>query len=128
MRFADISLASLILLTAVGAPAQAQTAAEKADIRCILALSVAGRDPKNTASAQRGGFYFLGRLAARGQTARMGPTLIAEAKAMNSPALVDPELKRCAAELNARGAELGAAMQELQKAGEAMRAPPPLAK
>ena len=128
MRFAFTSLAFATLLTAISAPAQAQTAAEKADIRCILALSVAGRDPKNTASAQTGGFHFLGRLSARGQTARMGPLLISEAKAMNSPALIEIELKRCAAELNARGAQLGAAMQELQKAGEAMRPAPPLSK
>ena len=128
MRLATLSLASAALLTAISTPAQAQTAVEKADLRCILALSVAGRDPKNTASAQTGGFHFLGRLSARGQTARMGPLLISEAKAMNSPALIEVELKRCAAELNARGAELGTAMQELQKAGEAMRPVPPLPK
>lgn len=118
------AVAATVALTAVAAPAAAQTAGDKNDARCVLVLAVASREPKNAAAASQGSFYFLGRLAAHGMSGRMGPIMIAESKTITSPAQVQAELTRCSGELNARNTELRTAMGQLQQAGQAAAAKP----
>lgn len=123
MRTALIAMSGAIVLTGMVVPAAAQTAADKADARCLLVISVAAQDPKNKESAGRGTFYFLGRLAARGVSSRLGPILVAEAKTITAAAQVQAELQRCGAELNARNNELRTALTQVQKAAAAARPP-----
>lgn len=122
MRDMLSALIAAATLTTAAAPAAAQTATDKGDARCILVLTLASRDPKNAAAAGQGTFFFMGRLTAHGQSAKLGPIIIAESRTITSPAQVQTELGRCGAELNARNAELRAAMGELQKAGQAAAA------
>ena len=120
MRRALIALAAL----SVALPAAAQTPADKADARCILVLNLAGaqaqQNPQQRERASQGVYYYTGRLNARG--VRMGPLLIAEAKAITTPQQAQAELTRCGNELTARSADLRNALVELQAAGRAQAA------
>jgi hypothetical protein len=122
MRAILSGLIAAATLATAAAPAAAQTAADKGDARCILVLALASREPKNATAAGQGTFFFLGRMAARGTSARMGPIMIAESKTITTPAQVQAELTRCSAELNARNTELRGAMGQLQAAGKAAAA------
>src|SRR5437868_12824976 len=117
MRSALIAMFGVAALAGLATPAAAQTVGDKADARCILVLQVAARDPKNKEAASQGAFYFLGRLAAHGQSARLGAILVSEAKGITSPQQAQTELTRCGADLTARSGELRSGMLALQAAG-----------
>jgi hypothetical protein len=125
MRAALIALAAAVALTSAG-PAPAQTPAERADARCILLLSVAARDPKNREKATQGAFYYLGKLAARGQGPRLEGLLGQEARAPMQAQQAQAELTRCGQELSTSNAQLGGAFRSLQASAAAPRpaAPP----
>jgi hypothetical protein len=107
-------------------PAARASAAAAADGRCILVMNVIARDPKNRDAASRGTFYYLGRVAGRGQIGQLDAILIASSKGLNNQAALQAELKRCGAELNASGTRLAAAFQEVQQMSQA-QAPAPAA-
>jgi hypothetical protein len=91
-------------------------------------MNVVARDPKNREVASRGTFYFLGKLAGRGQTGQLDGILIASSKGLSSQAQFQTEAKRCGAELNAGGGKLAQAFQELQQMSQgAQPAPGPAA-
>lgn len=128
MRILLPTLIGLATLTGAVAPAMAQTAADKADARCILMFSIAAQDPKNREAAKAGSFYYLGRLNAHGMSGKLTPLLVAETRTITSPAQAQAELTRCGKELNARVPEMGAAMaqvQQVSKAAAAARQTPP---
>ena len=122
MRSALTAMLGVAALAGLATPALAQTAADKADGRCVLVMQVAARDPKNKEAATSAIFFYLGRLNAHGMSARLGPILVAEAKGITTPQQAQTELTRCGADLNARNAELRTAMLQLQAAGQAAAA------
>jgi hypothetical protein len=118
MRNVLVALSGALAVAAVAPAASAQTAADKSDIRCILALSVATRDAKNAEAAKQAAFYFWGRLSARGAKATPA-VMMAEAKTMATGQLIQAELKRCGSEVTASSQKLGAAMKGFQEAAQA---------
>ena len=122
MRSALIAMLGVTTLAGLASPALAQTAADKADGRCVLVMQVAARDPKNKEAATSAIFYYLGRLNAHGLSAKLGPIMIGEAKGITSPQQAQTELTRCGTELNARNAELRTGLLQLQAAGQAAAA------
>ena len=123
MRIAATAvIGALALATLATQPASAQSAADKADARCILVLQLAARDAKNKEPALQGTFYYLGRLAARGLSGKLEPLLLAEGKSIKTGAEVQAELTRCGADLTARSAELRVAFVNLQQAATAAAA------
>lgn len=123
MRSALIAMIGVIALTGAAVPAAAQTQSDKADMRCILVLGLAARDPKNQQAASQGSFYFLGRLAGRGSDmAKMGAGMIAEARSITNPAMIQTELTRCGQELNTRSAQMRTALGQVQEASKAAAA------
>ena len=118
MRNALIAMIGATALTGLAAPAVAQSTSDKADMRCMLVLGVAAREPKNKQAAGQGSYYFLGRLAGRGfDLAKLGAGLVAEAKSITSPAMVQTELNRCSQELNTRSAQMNTAFGAVREAG-----------
>lgn len=111
--------AATALSNATPAAAQALTP-DAADTRCLMVLQVVGRDPKQAEQAAKGVYYYLGRISARGATARIEGLLKAEAPKM-SPEQAQTELARCGGELNNRTKEFQAVNQRLA----AQFAPPP---
>jgi hypothetical protein len=97
------------------APVARASAAAAADGRCILVMNVIARDPKNREAASRGTFYYIGRLAGRGQLAQVDAILIASSKGLNGQAQFQAEAKRCGAEFTAANGKLGEAFQALQQ-------------
>ena len=122
MRSALIAMLGIAALAGLATPAFAQTAADKADGRCVLVMQVAAREPKNKEAATSAIFYYLGRLNAHGLSAKLGAIMIGEAKGITSPQQAQTELTRCGAELNARNAELRIGLLQLQAAGQAAAA------
>src|SRR4051795_1517953 len=115
MRSTLTALIGAAALTAVAPAAVAQTVADKADARCILVMTLAAsQNEKIKDTAVRGTFFYLGRLTARGQSAKLGPVMVAEAKTINSPQMADSELKRCITELSARAGDLRTGMAQMQ--------------
>jgi hypothetical protein len=128
MRPTLTALIAAATLTALAPAAVAQTATDKADARCILVMTVAAsQNEKIKDTAVRGTFFYLGRLNARGQSAKLGPVMVAEAKAINSPQVANDELKRCVTELGARAGDLRSGMAQMQAAANAERAASPAA-
>jgi hypothetical protein len=126
MRCTLTALIGAAALTAVAPAAVAQTAVDKADARCILVLTVAAsQNEKIKDTAVRGTFFYLGRLSARGASAKLGPVMVAEAKTINSPQMANGELKRCITELDGRAGDLRAGMAQMQAAAKAERAAMP---
>jgi hypothetical protein len=119
MRIALTLLA--MLLTA--SPALAQSAADRADARCILVLTIAARDTAQKEAAGRGQFYYYGRLAARSPTLKPGPLLFAESKVVTTQQKLQAELARCSAELTLANAALRDGLAEVEAA--ARQAPNP---
>jgi hypothetical protein len=117
-------MSALVLAAGPAAPAAAQAAADRDDVRCLLVLSLVGQDAKNQAKAAQGSFYFLGQLEARGQGAKLGPLLIAESKNIQNAGQAQAELTRCTTELNGAGRQLGAGFQQLKAASPAPKAAP----
>lgn len=124
---------ALIALAAAGAaagtlaappPAAAQTAAERADVRCILALGVVGRDPKQQQAAAQGVYFFLGRVSGRGSAGKLENVMRQEGAGIKDAAQIQAELNRCSGELRGRTGELQAAYKALQ-AEAAAAGPPP---
>ena len=111
-----------LLMTLIGAaglmsatpPAYAQTVADKADARCVIALTFAGRDPKDAPKAQQGIFYFLGKMEGRGSTPRLEGLMLSESKTLNTGPLVQAELTRCGGELTRRATAMGAMFKRPQ--------------
>lgn len=126
MRAALTALIGAATLATFAPPAAAQTAVDRADVRCILVLTVVGRDPKQAAAAQQGTFYFVGRLDGRGATNRVEPLMLSEGKAITTQAQVQAELNRCGNELKTRSDGLRAMSQRLaaQTPRPAAAAPP----
>ena len=118
------SLLGLIAVAALCAnSARAQTVADRADARCMLVLGVAAaQDAKQRERAVQGQFFYLGRLASHGVSARLGPIMIAEAKQITSGQQVQAELTRCGAELNTRFKELRDGLQAVEQASKAAAA------
>ena len=106
MRNAVLTLAAAVALTAVAPPAlaQAPAGADQADTRCLLVLQLVARDPKQAEQASKGMFFYLGRLTARGATARLEGLMKAEAAKL-PPQQAQAELQRCGNELTARTRE-----------------------
>jgi hypothetical protein len=127
MRFPFAAVVGAATLISAGTPAAAQTAADKADTRCVLALVLAGRDPKATAEARQGTFYYLGKMDGRGATPKLEGLMAIEARTLNTPALVQAELTRCGGELTRRGSALAAMFQRLQAAAKAAQPAAPAA-
>lgn len=113
MRTAVLALAGAALLGAAAQPAAAQVAADKSDVRCLLVLKLAERDPKAKEQAGRGAYYYMGRLAARGPVARIEPLMVGEGRSITSAAQAQAELTRCAAELNQNQAQFNAVSQRV---------------
>ena len=120
MRAVLTALMSAALLAAMAPPVAAQTPTDKADVRCILVLTVAAREPKNTSAAQQGVFYFVGKIDGHAMTGKLDGLMVSESKALNSKEAIQQELTRCGAELNQRSNALRAMSQRLQAAN-----PPP---
>ena len=114
MRVLLMALIGAASLLSTTAPAYAQTIADKADARCVIALTFAGRDPKDAPKAQQGIFYFLGKMEGRGATPRLEGLMLSESKTLNTGPLVQTELTRCGGELTRRATALGAMFQRLQ--------------
>lgn len=114
-------IASLLALTPAVAPAQ--TAADRTDARCILVLALAGQTMAQKDAATRGQFYYYGRIAARGTSAKLGPLLLAEAKTLTTARQLRNELGICTAELNVANGALGSGLLELQNASRKAQKP-----
>jgi hypothetical protein len=127
MRTALAITAMASALAAVPPPAAAQSAADHADVRCLLVLGVVGRDPDQRPAALQGTFYFLGRLHAHGMTPKLQDLMRAEGKAITNQEQAQSELDRCGRELRQSTTALEAAYKALQPAAPAAKpaAPPP---
>jgi hypothetical protein len=124
MRTAMIALAALTAATAAApAPALAQTADQKADIRCVLVLGAVGRDPKQQQAAMQGIYYFLGRIDAAGLKPGLEGLMKTEGSAIQNPQQAQAELNRCGVELNRRAADLKATYERLQASAQAAKPP-----
>jgi len=124
MRHAVLAFAAAATLAGFAPPAFAQaTAADTADTRCLMVLQAVARDPNQRDNAVRGVYYYMGKLATRGQIPRVEAIMLVEGKKMNSAPVVQAELTRCGGELSARSGELQAANQRLAK----QLGPPPAA-
>ncbi|HEY0646861.1 hypothetical protein [Phenylobacterium sp.] len=122
MRHAAPILAAALALTGLG-PAKAQPLTpDQADARCLMVLQFISRDPKQQDQAAKGIFFYLGRLSARGPTARIEGLMRTEAPKLQAQ-VAQTELARCAAELNARGKELQAVNQRLAASARPAAAP-----
>ena len=122
MRHAAPILAAALALTGLG-PAKAQPLTpDQADARCLMVLQFISRDPKQQDQAAKGILFYLGRLSARGPTARIEGLMRTEAPKLQAQ-VAQTELARCAAELNARGKELQAVNQRLAASARPAAAP-----
>lgn len=127
MRRTVLTVAAMAALCAPAAPAAAQAlTADQSDARCLMVLQVIARDPKQTAQASKGIYYYLGRVAARGPVGRLEAVLKAEVTKMNQ-AQAKTEVARCGAELNSRSQEFQGVNNRLA-AALGPKAPPPPAK
>ncbi|RAK68862.1 hypothetical protein DJ019_02275 [Phenylobacterium kunshanense] len=88
-----------------------------------MVLQVVARDPKQAEQASKGMFYYLGRLTARGPTARIEGLMKAEATRLQ-PKQAQAELQRCGSELSARTKEYQAVGQRLAAAARPPAAAP----
>ena len=118
MRAALTALIAAVTLTGVAAPAAAQTASDRADVRCILVLTVAARDPKDAPAARQGLFYFIGRVDGHGLTSKLESLMLSESTTLKTAPLIQAELTRCGQQLTQRSAALRAMSQRLQAAGQ----------
>lgn len=119
-------LAGVLALAGAAGPANAQAlSADQSDVRCLMVMQVVARDPKNADQGAKGALFYLGRLSARGPTARIEGIIRAEAPKMPTQQ-AQVELVRCGNELNARGKELQAVNQRLAASARppAAAAPP----
>lgn len=129
MRVALIAILGAATLTVAATPATAQPAADRADVRCLLVMQLAARDPNARDMAARGAHYYMGRLAARGAPARLEPLMVGEARSITSAAQAKTELDRCAGELNQNQTQFQALNQKLAaSAPRPAAAPAPKAK
>jgi hypothetical protein len=117
-----ILMIALSLFAAIS-PATAQTAADKADARCILVLTLAAQNPAQKEAAGRGQFYYYGRVAARGTRTPFATMLMNEAKVVTTPNQLQAELARCTAELTIANAALRDSLKEVQTAAQQLPRP-----
>jgi hypothetical protein len=125
MRTALAIMAMASTVVAAAPPAAAQSAADHADVRCVLVLGVVGRDPDQRPAALQGTFYFLGRLQAHGMTPKLQELMRAEGQAITSQQQAQSELDRCGRELRQSTNALEAAYKALQPATPAAPAAKP---
>ena len=128
MRYAALAFMTAAVLTGAVSPALAQSAADTADVRCMMVLQAISRDPAQREQAGRGLFYYVGRVTARGPLARVEAIMLAEGKKISTPQQAQAELARCGAELNQNGGEMQAINQRLQKQFAPPAAAPPAKK
>ena len=122
MRHAAPILAAALALTGLGPAKAPPLTPDQADARCLMVLQFISRDPKQQDQAAKGIFFYLGRLSARGPTARIEGLMRTEAPKLQAQ-VAQTELARCAAELNARGKELQAVNQRLAASARPAAAP-----
>lgn len=116
MRRAPLAFVAAGILAGLAPPALAQAAAsDSGDVRCMLVLQTVAKDPKQREAAAKGIYFYTGRLSAHGPLARVTPLMVAEAKKMNTPAIIQGELTRCGGELSRKTSELQEVSQRLQK-------------
>lgn len=116
------ALTALAALAASG-PAQAQSAADRADARCVLVTSLAAQNPAQRETAVRGQFHYVGRVMARGSAAKLGAMMVAEARLVKTPQQLQTELARCTAELTAANAALRSALKQVEQAARDLPTP-----
>ncbi len=119
-----IALIVTALLAGSASPATAQTAADRADARCILVLTLAARNPAQKEAAGRGQFYYYGRVAARSSATKLGPVLVSEAKLVTTPQQLQTELARCSGELTTANAALRDGLKAVEAAAQQAPKPP----
>ncbi|MBI1198150.1 MAG: hypothetical protein GC203_09835 [Phenylobacterium sp.] len=126
MRTALIALAAVTSAAAVApaAPAAAQSAEALADVRCVLVLGVAARDPNQKQAAFQGTYYYLGRIDGRGLKPKLEALMKAEGKNIPGPDQLKAELTRCGGELRQRATDLQTTYQHLQAEAEAAKPAP----
>lgn len=118
MRTALIALVALAsAVTATPSFAAAQDTS-RSDIRCVMVLSLVGRDPKQNAAALQGIYYYLGRLDARGQMANLEGLMKAEGHEIKKEE-VQSELNRCGQQLQQSATTLQDTFKRLQAAAQA---------
>jgi hypothetical protein len=109
-------LAALILAAPVAQGGPALTP-ERADLRCLAALAsiTPGDSDQDRANGmQIGALYFAGKILGRNPGIDLTAALTSELAAVGSDKMLQGELQRCAAELQAAGDKLiatGSAMQ-----------------
>ena len=118
-------LAIFAILAASSTPAAAQPAADRNDVRCLLVLQAVSRDPKQKEAADRGIYFFMGKIEARGGIVRLEPMLLAEGKALANAEQIRAELGRCGGELTRSTQNLQATNQRLVKAAQGAQPAPP---
>ena len=121
MRAVLTALIALATLAATAPPAAAQSATDKADVRCILVLTVAAREPKNASAAQQGVFYFVGKIDGRAMSSKLDGLMLSESKTLTTAAAIQTELTRCGSELTQRSNALRAMSQRLQAAAQSAK-------
>jgi hypothetical protein len=120
MRIVPIAIAFLVV---TASPAAAQSAADRADARCILVYTLAATNPAQKDGAGRAQFYYAGRVAARRAATRLGPILVNEARLVTTPQQFQAEFARCSAELTVANAAIRDGLKEVEAA--ARQALPP---
>lgn len=125
MRHAVPTLAAALALASAAPPAMAQaaSAADQADTRCLLVLQIVSRDPKQAEQAAKGVFFYLGRISSRGPMARLEGLMRTEAGKLQQQQ-AQAELSRCGAELSARTREFQEVNQRLAASARPATAAP----
>jgi hypothetical protein len=89
----------------------------------VLVTSLAAQNPAQRETAVRGQFHYVGRVIARGNAARLGALMVAEAKLIKTPQQLQTELSRCTAELTAANNALRAALKQVEQAARDLPTP-----
>lgn len=122
-------LATAVVVTAsLAPPAQAQTAADDGDLKCMVVMFAIAATPTAPDQMKQfapvGAAYFLGKVKGRSPSLDYQSRVIGLVKDLK-PADLQPETARCAGELQSFGAETTVLGQKLKAAGEAASAPKP---
>ena len=113
MRPVVLALATVAMLVSLSGGATAQSAgSDPADVRCLIVLQLVSRDPQQADRANRGIYFYLGKVSARGPLERLEPVMKAEAAKLQQPN-AEQELQRCSTELNGRSQEYRAITERL---------------
>ena len=112
-----IGLAALAAALTVAGAARADSLADQqqADVRCMLGMYAAMKNPQLTASAASASLYYAGRIEGRDPKFDFKAELIKEAAKM-SPGDFGFSARRCFDEIKVRGESLKAAAESLTPA------------